>query len=148
MKTHQIARYVILMLLFWSAFFLSGCGSGGGDDDPFVAPEFNQGPPPRIPTLPTLQAYYDSYEGRVDTVLFVNSLFGVLANDDYPEFDTVIEYPSFTVNGGALDGYQNGAFEYDPPAGFTGQDSFTYTLRDGEGRSSSTVVYINVYLDL
>lgn len=121
---------------------LAGCGGDGGGDD-FDPPSFPVPPTPK--TIPPLIAYYDSYEGIVDTILQVDELFGVLANDEYPIFDTTIEYPLYTVQGGYLEVYQDGGFEYDPPIGFTGQDSFTYTLVTGDGRESSATAYITVY---
>ena len=130
------------MLIAVLSVVLVGCGGGTGDDG------FD--PPPPIPfpvdnNLPPLIAYFDSYEGREDTVLQVDDLFGILSNDEYPIGETEIEYPLGTVNGGDLEGFQSGAFEYDPPPGFTGQDSFTYTLVDRNGRTSSAEVFISVF---
>lgn len=38
----------------------------------------------------------------------------------------------------------NGSFEYDPPAGFNGADSFTYTVTDPGGATSTATVTLNV----
>ncbi len=133
------ATYLTTLLL---AIFLAGCGGGSGDDFSTV-PVPNPVPSTGNPTL--LLAAVDSYETTEDLFLQVDELFGVLSNDEYPIYDTVIEYPFYTDQGGELDGYQNGSFDYQPPAGFTGQDTFTYTLTDDLGRTSSAQVFITVY---
>lgn len=142
MKTPNLIRRIKKLAVLALAGVLVGCG-GGGDDFDFDTP--NNPLPPSGNNPPPLIAYFDSYEGEVDTILQVDELFGVLSNDEYPVFATTIEYPFETVNGGDLEGYQDGGFEYEPPAGFTGQDSFVYTLVDNEGRESSATVFITVY---
>ena len=134
MKTPNLIRRMKKLAVLALAGVLVGCG-GGGDDFDFDTPN---NPPPLI-------AYFDSYEGEVDTVLQVDELFGVLSNDEYPVFATTIEYPFETVNGGDLEGYQDGGFEYEPRPGFVGQDSFVYTLVANDGRESSATVFITVY---
>ena len=139
----NILKQLVRLFLLVSVVLTVGCGGGSGDDLE-VGQDFTPVPVPQ-PQTPFLIAQFDSYEGRIDTILQVDELFGVLANDEYPVFDTTIEYPLFTVQGGDLEGYQNGSFEYEPPVGFLGQDSFTYVLRDSLGRLSSGEVYIQVY---
>lgn len=134
-------RILIWVLLLSILPFVSGCGGGGDEID--IGDDFTPVPFPSSGT-PLLLAQFDSYEGRIDTVLFVDELFGILANDEYPVFDTIIEYPLFTVQGGDLEGYPNGSFEYDPPPGFVGEDTFTYTLRDDLGRTAQADVFIRV----
>jgi hypothetical protein len=131
----------VLFLCVVSA--LVGCGGGTGDDADFDPP-----PGPQFPVdnnLPPLLAFFDSYEGVEDTILQVDELFGILSNDEYPINETEIQYPLETVQGGDLEVFQDGAFEYEPPGGFTGQDSFTYTLVDRNGRTSSAEVFISVF---
>lgn len=143
MTINKLFRITSVLALAASLFVLPGCGDTSDD---FDIPDtgMNVPPPSNQPNIP-LNAYLDSYEGEQDVILYVDDLFGVLANDEYPIYDTVIEYPLGTVQGGDLEGYQSGAFEYEPPAGFTGQDSFTYTLRDEFGRTSEAEVFIQVY---
>ena len=135
-------RWTALLCLL-AAFFFVGCGSGTGDDLDLGEFNFDNQVPGN--GTPPLIAFLDSYEGRENTILLVDSLFGILANDEFPIFETQIEYPLDTVNGGFLEGFQNGSFEYEPPAGFVGEDSFTYTLRDQQGRTSSAQVFIEVF---
>lgn len=138
-------RCAYFCLLTGLALVLVGCGGGSGDDFDFDAP-----PPPTFPantTLPPLIAYFDSYEGRENTILQVDELFGILANDEYPINEIEIEFPFSTVQGGDLEVFQDGSFEYEPRAGFTGSDSFTYTLVDRNGRQSSAEVFITVFAE-
>src|SRR5205823_4374667 len=44
--------------------------------------------------------------------------------------------------GGSVTLAADGSFSYDPPSGFTGQDSFTYTATDGTLDSSPATVDI------
>lgn len=136
----------IALALFALVLFTAGCG-GGGDDD-FFGDDFNPNPiPVNVPNNgpPLLLAQFDAYDTDVDTILFVDELFGILANDEYPVFDTVIEAPLFTVQGGDLEVFPDGSFEYEPQAGFTGDDSFEYTIRDtATGRTSTAQVFISV----
>ncbi|HSS21263.1 MAG TPA: Calx-beta domain-containing protein [Pyrinomonadaceae bacterium] len=69
---------------------------------------------------------------------------GVLGNDftGVPNA-TITAPPSTSANGGDVSLAADGSFTYNPPAGFEGADSFTYTLTNSEGSNSATVT-INV----
>lgn len=130
-----------------AALLISGCGSSGGHYD---FPEYDTGgyqplPNPNPPRPNQLLAYYDSYDGVVDTVWMIDSFYGVLNNDIYTTGETYVEFPTRSVQGGTVIGYSDGAFEYDPPYGFVGDDSFQYTLSDFTGRTSTASVYLHVY---
>ena len=65
-----------------------------------------------------------------------------------PEGDTPITINSFqstSANGGAVTADTNtGSFTYDPPPGFTGNDTFTYTLTDDGGTTVSGNITVTV----
>ena len=65
-----------------------------------------------------------------------------------PEGDTPITINSFqgtSANGGTVTANTTtGAFTYDPPAGFTGDDTFTYTLTDDGGTTVSGNITVTV----
>ncbi|NBV54602.1 MAG: tandem-95 repeat protein, partial [Proteobacteria bacterium] len=92
-------------------------------------------------------AQNDSTTTSFQTPVTIN----VLANDFDPQGDT------FTVigatqgrNGGVVNYQGNGIFHYAPPAGgledfgFVGTDTFTYTIMDSRGATSTATVSINV----
>ena len=67
----------------------------------------------------------------------------VLANDTDPDGGpsalTVTSYSSASTGGGTVSMNPNGSFNYLPPTGFLGIDSFTYTISDGIATSTATV---------
>ena len=64
---------------------------------------------------------------------------GVLGNDFAGVPAATITAPSTSTNGGNVAVNANGSFTYNPPAGFEGTDTFTYTLMNGTGSNSATV---------
>jgi hypothetical protein len=67
---------------------------------------------------------------------------GVLGNDfaGVPAATITGAPSSFSsTNGGDVTLNANGSFTYNPPAGFEGTDTFTYTLMNGTGSNSATV---------
>jgi len=78
-------------------------------------------------------AFPDAYTCTGNVPISVPAVSGLLAND----FDDNIAGLSCTaetvasVNGGSATISADGSFTYTPPAGFTGTDTFNYTLEDG-----------------
>jgi Putative Ig domain/FG-GAP-like repeat/Cadherin-like domain len=69
----------------------------------------------------------------------------VLSNDAGPGALTAGPAGITSTNGGAVSMSANGAFVYTPVAGFAGpSDSFTYTLTDGNGRTDTATVTIDI----
>lgn len=69
---------------------------------------------------------------------------GVLGNDFAGVPSATIAAPPVTsTNGGDVTLNADGSFTYNPPAGFEGADTFSYTLTNSEGSNSATVT-INV----
>ncbi len=58
---------------------------------------------------------------------------------DGPAAPSVVAATGSSANGGSFQTFANGAFTYVPPAGFSGTDSFTYAVSDGEGSTNGTV---------
>jgi Bacterial Ig domain/Calx-beta domain len=88
-------------------------------------------------------AVNDSYSATGNVRISVAAP-GVLGNDfgGLPSA-TITGAPSTSANGGNVAVNADGSFTYNPPAGFEGTDTFTYTLTNSEGSNSATVT-VNV----
>ena len=64
---------------------------------------------------------------------------GVLGNDFAGLPSGSASGPATSVNGGNVAVNADGSFTYNPPPGFEGSDSFTYTLTNSEGSNNATV---------
>ncbi len=96
-------------------------------------------PPPPVATNDT---YPEAVTGNVS----VNSAliaYSVTSNDSSQTAFTITAYDSTSANGGTVSmttsGANMGQFTYNPPAGFKGSDSFTYTITNTGGSSTATV---------
>jgi hypothetical protein len=63
----------------------------------------------------------------------------VLANDTDADADSLTASAGSFTAGASLTVNSDGSFRYIPPAGFTGNDSFTYSVSDGQATSVGTV---------
>ena len=82
----------------------------------------------------------DSYEVLAGSS---GNLFAVLGNDSDPDGDGLtITGASAPAHGSAV--ISGGQISYTPAAGYTGADSFTYTISDGRGGNASAAVTVNV----
>ncbi|MCA9136824.1 MAG: DUF4347 domain-containing protein [Planctomycetales bacterium] len=68
----------------------------------------------------------------------------VLENDSDADLDTLSVISNSDPTGGTVSVGDNGDFVYTPDLGFTGQDSFTYTVSDGKGGIATGTVSIAV----
>jgi hypothetical protein len=83
----------------------------------------------------------DAYTTTVDTPVNGN----VMDNDDAGDAPaTVTAFDATTIQGGSASVATDGAFTYTPPLGFSGDDSFGYTLTDANGDSDSATVVASV----
>lgn len=72
---------------------------------------------------------------------------GVLANDADGEGDALQAVPGTfaTASGGTVTMNADGSFSYLSGAGFTGEDSFTYTVTDGQDSVTATLTMTSAY---
>jgi Ca2+-binding RTX toxin-like protein len=97
--------------------------------------------------MTTPLARNDSYlaSGNIRITVAVGS--GVLANDNDADSvgpDLTVSAAATSVNGGNVNLSADGSFTYNPPAGFEGVDTFTYTLSDNEGNTDTATASITV----
>ncbi|MES2628752.1 MAG: Ig-like domain-containing protein, partial [Bacteroidota bacterium] len=85
----------------------------------------------------------DSYTVNEDNVLNVNAP-GVLFNDTDPDVEPLTVVSNTNPANGVLVISPNGKFIYTPAANYNGTDSFTYTVSDGHGGTSTSTVTIVV----
>jgi large repetitive protein len=89
-------------------------------------------------------AFADTYSAAKDTQLVVGAP-GVLTNDTgLPAPTAVPIVAGATTQGGTVTLNADGGFTYNPPAGFTGADTFTYTATNGLTPNDTALVTINV----
>jgi hypothetical protein len=71
--------------------------------------------------------------------------FTVVSNDIFPAGTTISAFDAASVNGGTvlmtLSGPNMGQFTYDPPVGYIGSDTFTYTLLSNGKSAAGTVTF-------
>jgi peptidase C25-like protein/Big-like domain-containing protein len=88
----------------------------------------------------------DSYNaiGNVRMML-TTTVTGLLGNDSDADGDTFTASAGATsTNGGEVTVNPDGTFTYNPPRGFEGTDTFTYTLTDSTGKTDTGIVSVVV----
>ncbi len=87
-------------------------------------------------------------DDRFETLEGTSVTTGIVTlNDaDADEDDTlsIQDAETLSAEGGVVVNNGNGTFTYTPPFGFSGEDSFQYTIVDTAGASDSATVYIDV----
>ena len=78
-------------------------------------------------------AFDDSYTAIGNVSISPNAAQGLIANDFDPDGNTMTVISNTTpACGGNLTVNANGSFTFNPPAGFEGACTFTYTISDGQ----------------
>ncbi len=83
-------------------------------------------------------AVNDSYDTAMDTPLTVTAA-GVLGNDTGGGLTATPKSAAATAHGGTVTLAANGGFTFTPKAGFSGDDTFSYTISNPDGTSTATV---------
>src|SRR5689334_3251744 len=120
---------------------IAACGGGGGSSPPQNNNVPNPPPPP--PTNAAPVAAGDKYNANRDASLSVAAP-GVLANDTDANSNPLTAKLVANVTHGTLTLKADGSFTYQPTAGYTGADEFTYAANDGTSDSSAATVSIAV----
>jgi len=86
----------------------------------------------------------DAYTATMNTLLTIVIGSGVLQNDFDDDILSVTAFSATSAQGGAVLVNANGSFTYNPPANFTGNDTFTYTITDSDLQTNTGTVRIRV----
>ncbi|MCL4262370.1 MAG: DUF11 domain-containing protein [Anaerolineae bacterium] len=86
----------------------------------------------------------DSYTALGNVRISHPAAAGLLVNDNDPDGGavTITSFDPVSVQGGAVVVNLDGSFNYNPPAGYEGVDTFTYTITDDEGDTDTGIVTI------
>ncbi|HEX8353034.1 MAG TPA: cadherin-like domain-containing protein, partial [Pyrinomonadaceae bacterium] len=84
----------------------------------------------------------DAYNVIGNVRIQPNAAQGLLANDN--PFGGTVSGPTTTAQGGNLTVNSDGSFSYNPPPGFTGTDSFTYTVTSAGGKTDTATAELKV----
>jgi uncharacterized repeat protein (TIGR01451 family) len=87
-------------------------------------------------------AINDSYTFIGNTPISINAANGVLSNDHDLDGDAISlsSYDSTSAQGGQVSLNADGSFQYSPPLGYSGSDTFSYTIQDTHGESDRATV--------
>ena len=124
-------KYILIILV--ATFF--GCSSGGGDDSPASDPD----PKPNGESI----AVNDSFTTIEDTAVIIQNL---LNNDTVLDNARITLIDTSSKEGGTIEDNRDGTYTFMPKDGFTGDDTFTYTIcdRDTPADCSTATVTITV----
>jgi hypothetical protein len=119
-----------------------------GSTDRVINVVVNDGPAPSNTAVTTISidrapdAADDFATTQADTPI---GIVDVLANDDEGDGPaTIAAYDTVSAQGGSVINNGDGTFAYTPLAGFTGTDTFHYTIGDQDGDESTAEVSITV----
>jgi len=102
--------------------------------------------PPAVAVNDLPTASDQAYSGTEDTALVIAADTGLLSGAADVEGDTltVTSVTSPTVQGGTVTSAANGSFVYTPVLNFHGNDTFNFTIADGNGGSAVAQARITV----
>ncbi len=90
----------------------------------------------------------DTYNVLGNVRIQPNAAAGLLVNDIDPDTGTnaglTASGPATSAQGGSVSVNADGSFSYNPPAGFEGIDTFTYTVTDTGGKTDTGTVTLTI----
>ncbi len=89
----------------------------------------------------------DVYNLTEDTPLTINTVSGVLNNDNDPDNDSLTVILGSNPSHGTVTLNPDGSFTYIPQPNYNGTDTFTYIARDGHGGQTLETVTLNIAPD-
>jgi Bacterial Ig domain len=128
MNIYKKSRGVLAAAVAGAAL-ITGCGN----NDDFVFTN-TQAPPPALAPV----AVNDTATAIGNATLNQTAANGVLSNDQL-NGGQISAFDAVSTQGATVVLNDDGSFTYSPVFGFTGNDTFTYTLENGVGTSTATV---------
>lgn len=116
---------MLISLLFF------GCGGDSPTDPP------KKDPPP----LEKPVAVNDVATGIEDEELSISDL---LSNDTVTTGSRITSFDAASANGATITDERNGSYTYEPTKGFTGTDTFTYTLCDRQSTPNCSTATVTI----
>jgi beta-glucosidase len=129
----KVAKNHILMIV--TTIILSACGESGGSNPQVIPPVVVPTPVNNIPL-----AVNDSVNTDQNTTLTAD----LAANDTGLDDSPVIFSLESSATSGTVTINESGRAIYIPTTGFSGTDSFVYTITDADGDISTATVFISV----
>ncbi|TXE13186.1 endonuclease I [Seonamhaeicola algicola] len=122
-----------LILFFLIAVTFFTCSSSSSDDTPTPEPEPNQVP------IAVNDVASTTEDQKID-------IAGLLDNDTVVDKARITSFDATSEKGGTIVDNRDGTYEYTPPTGYIGEDTFTYTLcdRDETPDCSTATVTITI----
>lgn len=120
--------------MFAAIAVTSGVLTGCGSSENFV---FTNGPS-GVPAVQAPVANDDTATALGNATLRQAVVNGVLTND-VVNGATITDFDATSAQGATVELNEDGSFEYTPVFGFTGSDTFDYTLSNASGESTATV---------
>lgn len=95
-------------------------------------------------TIASLNDVPDAVDDSANTLQDAPVLINVLANDSDPDGDNLSVTAISQGANGVVVNNNDGTITYTPNSGFSGADSFTYTISDGSGGNDTATVNVTV----
>jgi Bacterial Ig-like domain (group 3)/Bacterial Ig domain len=124
--------------------YAGGLGFSGSDGSLPTTPSGRIGDFVAATGLVPPVAQNESYSAAGGQTLTVSAAQGVLSNDTAPAGLSLSVSSHTNPSHGTLDLNADGSFTYTPSGGFSGQDTFTYTIADGTDLTATGTVTITV----
>ncbi|MGD8569197.1 MAG: Ig-like domain-containing protein [Gammaproteobacteria bacterium] len=136
-----LATTVMLAGLSLSALGLNGCFDSSTEQAP---PPLE--PPPSTTPTPTPQPDITAQDDTLSVPPDTAGVVSVLDNDSSAGGGalTIVAFDSSGTKGGSISDNADGSFSYVPPAGFEGEDTFSYTIKDPQDHSATATVVVTV----
>jgi len=124
----------LIFIITIISFTLISCSSSGGDDSP--------NPTPTNPTEDGTPIAVNDIATTIEDVELI--LQGLLNNDTVVDNARITSFDTNTTSGGTVTDNRNGTYTFIPKNGFSGSDTFTYTLCDDDNPANCSTATVTI----